>query len=59
MEQIVRQDLRIKIGKLHIRIDAIRKMDDDFLDLLVRAGMRLKHEAVTGHALTSTTMAER
>jgi hypothetical protein len=28
-------------------------------DLLVRAGMRLKHEAVTGHALTSTTMAER
>ena len=39
MEQIVREDLRIKIGKLHIRIDAIGKMDDDFLNLLVRAGV--------------------
>lgn len=39
MEQIVRQDLRIKIGKLHIRIDSIRKMDGDFLKLLVRAGV--------------------
>ncbi len=38
MEQIVRKDLRVKIGKLHIRIDAIRKMDEDFFKLLVRAG---------------------
>lgn len=39
MEQIVRKDLRIKIGKLHIRIDSIRKMDDDFFKLLNRAGV--------------------
>jgi len=38
MEEIVRKDLRIKIGKLHIRIDAIGKMDNDFLNLLSRAG---------------------
>ncbi len=28
-------------------------------DLLVRVGTRLKHEAITGHALTSSIMAER
>lgn len=39
MEQIVRKDLRIKIGKLHIRIDSILKMDDDFFKLLNRAGV--------------------
>ncbi len=39
MEQIVRKDLRIKIGKLHIRIDSILKMDDDFFRLLARAGV--------------------
>ena len=39
MEEIVRADLGIKIGKLHIRIDAIEKMDDDFLKLLARAGV--------------------
>ena len=39
MEAIVRADLRIKIGKLHIRIDSIRRMDNEFLALLARAGV--------------------
>lgn len=39
MEAIVRADLKIRIGKLHIRIDAIRRMDNDFLDLLGRVGV--------------------
>jgi radical SAM superfamily enzyme YgiQ (UPF0313 family) len=39
MEAIVRKDLRIKIGKLHIRVDSIRRMDDDFFRLLTRAGV--------------------
>ncbi len=39
MEQIVRKELGIRIGKLHIRIDSIRRMDDDFFRLLVRAGV--------------------
>jgi radical SAM superfamily enzyme YgiQ (UPF0313 family) len=39
MEEIVRADLNIRIGKLHIRINAIRRMDEDFLKLLVRAGV--------------------
>ncbi len=39
MEEIVRADLNIRIGKLHIRVDTINKMDKDFLDLLVRAGI--------------------
>jgi radical SAM superfamily enzyme YgiQ (UPF0313 family) len=38
MEEIVRKGLKIRLGKLHIRIDAIRKMDADFLNLLIRAG---------------------
>jgi anaerobic magnesium-protoporphyrin IX monomethyl ester cyclase len=39
MEEIVRADLNIRIGKLHIRINAIRAMGEDFLRLLVRAGV--------------------
>lgn len=39
LEEIVRADLNISIGKLHIRADTICKMDDDFLQLLVRAGV--------------------
>jgi anaerobic magnesium-protoporphyrin IX monomethyl ester cyclase len=39
MEEIVRADLNIRIGKLHIRINAIRRMDENFLKLLVRAGV--------------------
>jgi radical SAM superfamily enzyme YgiQ (UPF0313 family) len=38
MEEIVRRDLKLKIGKLHIRVDAICRMDADFLRLLTRAG---------------------
>ena len=38
MEELVRRDLKLRIGKLHIRIDAIRRMDGDFLKLLTRAG---------------------
>jgi len=39
IEEIVRADLNIRIGKLHIRIDAIQKMDHEFLQLLVQAGV--------------------
>jgi len=39
MEQIVRAKIKIRIGKLHIRIDAIRRMDNDFLDLLAGVGV--------------------
>ncbi|HJX33934.1 MAG TPA: radical SAM protein, partial [Desulfatiglandales bacterium] len=39
MEEIVRADLNIRIGKLHIRIDSILKMDNEFLELLARAGV--------------------
>ncbi len=39
MEAIVRADIKIRIGKLHVRIDSIRRMDNDFLDLLERVGV--------------------
>ncbi|MCX7826719.1 MAG: B12-binding domain-containing radical SAM protein, partial [Verrucomicrobiae bacterium] len=39
MEQIACAKIKIRIGKLHIRIDAIRRMDNDFLDLLGRVGV--------------------
>lgn len=39
MEEIVRSGLDIGIGKLHVRVDAILKMDDEFLKLLTRAGV--------------------
>ena len=39
MEEIARADMNIRIGKLHIRVDTIHKMDKDFLQLLVRAGV--------------------
>lgn len=40
LEQIVRADLDISIGKLQIRADAICRLDRDFLRLLVRAGVK-------------------
>ena len=40
MEGIVRSDLDISIGKLFIRADTLCKMDNDFLKLLVRAGVK-------------------
>ena len=40
LEEIVRADLNIMISKLQIRADTICKMDRDFLDLLVRAGVK-------------------
>lgn len=39
LEEITRANLGIRIGKLHIRADTIARMDRDFLDLLVRAGV--------------------
>jgi len=39
MALIARADMKIRIGKLHIRIDSIRKMDNEFLDLLARVGV--------------------
>jgi radical SAM superfamily enzyme YgiQ (UPF0313 family) len=40
LEEIVRADLNIMISKLQIRADTICRMDRDFLDLLVRAGVK-------------------
>jgi anaerobic magnesium-protoporphyrin IX monomethyl ester cyclase len=40
MEEIVRANLKITIGKLHVRADSICRMDADFLKLLVRAGVK-------------------
>jgi len=40
LEGIVRADLKINIGKLQIRADEVCKMDRDFLQLLVRAGVK-------------------
>jgi len=39
MEQIARADLKLRIGKLHVRVDSVRRMDDEFLDLLARVGV--------------------
>ena len=46
LEGIVRADLRISLGKLQMRADAICKMDRDFLELLVRAGAKRIHVGV-------------
>ena len=40
LEEIVRADLGISISKVQARVDTICKMDDDFLKLLVRAGVK-------------------
>ncbi len=40
LEAIVRADLDISISKLQIRADTICKMDEDFLELLVRAKVK-------------------
>jgi anaerobic magnesium-protoporphyrin IX monomethyl ester cyclase len=40
VEEIVRADLRISIAKLQIRADEVCRMDRDFLQLLVRAGVK-------------------
>jgi len=38
-ERIARSDLGLRIGKLHIRADTIARMDKDFLELLIKAGV--------------------
>jgi len=40
MEGIVRADLKITISKLHTRVESVCRMDDDFLKLMVRAGVK-------------------
>jgi len=40
VEEIVRSELDIVISKLQIRSDTICKMDPEFLDLMVRAGVK-------------------
>jgi anaerobic magnesium-protoporphyrin IX monomethyl ester cyclase len=40
LERIVREDLRISIAKLQVRADAICMMDRDYLQLLVKAGVK-------------------
>jgi anaerobic magnesium-protoporphyrin IX monomethyl ester cyclase len=39
LDGIAKAGLNIRIGKLHVRVDAINKMDRDFLELLVAAGV--------------------
>ena len=39
LEEIVRAELNIKIGKLQIRADTITRMNSDFFSLLVKAGV--------------------
>ena len=43
LEMIVREDLRISIGKLQLRADTVCRMDANFLKLLVRAGVKRLH----------------
>jgi radical SAM superfamily enzyme YgiQ (UPF0313 family) len=40
LEKIVRADLKISISKLQIRADAICRLDKEFLQLMVRAGVK-------------------
>ncbi len=40
IEEIVRSELDIVISKLQIRADTICRMDEDFLELMVRAGVK-------------------
>jgi anaerobic magnesium-protoporphyrin IX monomethyl ester cyclase len=40
LEAIVRSDLEISIAKLQVRADEVCRMDRDFLQLLVRAGVK-------------------
>jgi len=40
LEGIVQSDLDLSLGKLFIRADTLYKMDNDFLRLLVRAGVK-------------------
>ncbi|MBW2276813.1 MAG: B12-binding domain-containing radical SAM protein [Deltaproteobacteria bacterium] len=40
LEGVVRSGLGISLGKLQVRADTLCRMDDDFLDLLVRAKVR-------------------
>lgn len=46
LERIVRTDLNISLGKLQIRADAICRMDQDFLQLIVKAGVKRLHVGV-------------
>ncbi len=39
LEEIVRSDVGIRIGRLEVRADAVARMNEDFLDLFVRAGV--------------------
>jgi radical SAM superfamily enzyme YgiQ (UPF0313 family) len=43
---IVRANLKINLGKLQLRADEICSMDQDFLELLVRAGVKRIHIGV-------------
>ncbi len=43
---MVREKLKVNIGKLQLRADEICSMDKDFLDLLVRAGVKRIHVGV-------------
>ena len=40
LEEVVRADLDISISKLQVRVDTLCRMDREFLDLVVRAGVK-------------------
>ncbi len=46
LEGIVHADLKISLGKLQIRADTVCRLDRDFLQLLVRAGVKRLHLGV-------------
>lgn len=46
LDKIVRADLKISIGKLQIRADTVCRLDRDFLQLIVRAGVKRVHLGV-------------
>jgi anaerobic magnesium-protoporphyrin IX monomethyl ester cyclase len=46
LEEIVRADLGITLGKLQVRADIICKMEKDFFQLMVKAGVKRLHVGI-------------
>lgn len=46
LEEIVRADLRVSLGKLQVRADIICKMEKDFFQLMVKAGVKRLHVGI-------------
>jgi radical SAM superfamily enzyme YgiQ (UPF0313 family) len=46
LEEIVRADLGVSLGKLQVRADTVCKLENDFFDLMIRAGVKRLHIGV-------------